>query len=102
MKLNIRNDEIDVAQKAKYRYVQIGNTFEWKNTSRQFPQSVQVGNTLDWKEHSKTVSSKVSRAIGFLETFLQENLFTSLCTIRNERELRVIVPLLQMILTIQQ
>ena len=36
---------------------------------------VQVDNTLDWREHTKKISSKVSRAIGFLEharSFLPE------------------------------
>ena len=28
---------------------------------------LQIDNSLDWKEHVKTVSSKVSRAIGFLK-----------------------------------
>ena len=46
LKLKIRNDELDVEQKTKYL-------------------GVQTDSKLDWKEHIKTVSSKVSRAIGF-------------------------------------
>ena len=43
---------------------------------------VQIDNSLNWKEHIKTVSAKVSRAIGFLKhakTFLpQETLNTGI------------------------
>ena len=56
MKLKIPNDELDVVQKTKYL-------------------GVQIDNKLYWKEHIKTVSSKVSRAIGFLKeakSFLPE------------------------------
>ena len=56
LKLKIGNDELDVVQKTKYL-------------------GVQIDNKLDWKGHIKTVSSKVSRAIGFLKhekSFLPE------------------------------
>ena len=46
--LEIRGRELDVVKKTKYL-------------------GVQVDNSLDWKEHIKAVSSKVSRAIGFLK-----------------------------------
>ena len=46
--LEIRGRELDVVKKTKYL-------------------SVQVNNSLDWKKHIKAVSSKVSRAIGFLK-----------------------------------
>ena len=57
LKLKIRNDELEVVQKTKYL-------------------GVQIDNKLDWKEHIKTVSSKVSGAIGFLKhakSFLSES-----------------------------
>ena len=46
--LKIRGSELDVVYKTKYL-------------------GVHVDNSLDWKEHIKTVSTKVSRAIGFLK-----------------------------------
>ena len=46
--LKIRGSDLDVVNKTKYL-------------------GVQVDNSLDWKEHIKTVSTKVSRAIGFLK-----------------------------------
>ena len=48
LNLEIRGRELDVVKKIKYL-------------------GVQVDNSLDWKEHIKAVSSKVSRAIGFLK-----------------------------------
>ena len=48
LKLKIQNTELDIVQKTKYLVIQIDNT-------------------LDWKEHTKTISSKVSRGIGFLK-----------------------------------
>ena len=48
LNLEIRGRELDVFKKTKYL-------------------GVQVDNSLDWKEHLKAVSSKVSRAIGFLK-----------------------------------
>ena len=48
LKLKIQNNELDVVQKTKYL-------------------GIQIDNTLDWKEHTKTISSKVSRGIGFLK-----------------------------------
>ena len=59
--LKIRDNELEIIQKTKYLGVQIDNSF-------------------NWKEHIKTVSAKVSRAIGFLKhakMFLrQETLMT--------------------------
>ena len=59
LELKIRDNELEVVQKTKYL-------------------GVQIDNSLNWKEHIKTVSTKVSRAIGFLKhakTFLlQETL----------------------------
>ena len=46
--LKIRGSELDLVNKTKYL-------------------GVHVDNSLDWKEHIKTVSTKVSRAIGFLK-----------------------------------
>ena len=46
--LKIRGSELDVVNKTTYL-------------------GVHVDNSLDWKEHIKTVSTKVSRAIGFLK-----------------------------------
>ena len=61
LKLKIRNKELEVIQKTKYL-------------------GVTIDNSLNWKEHIKTVSTKVSKAIGFLrpsKTFLpQETLKT--------------------------
>ena len=64
LKLKIRNDELDIVQKTKYLWVQIDKK-------------------LDWKEHIKTVSSKVSRAIGFLKhakSFLPEKTLITMYT----------------------
>ena len=44
--LKIRDNELEIIQKTKYL-------------------GVQIDNSLNWKEHIKTVSTKVSRAIGF-------------------------------------
>ena len=44
---------------------------------------VQVDKTLSWREHIKTISSKVSRAIGFLKharSFLPEESLRTLYT----------------------
>ena len=44
---------------------------------------VQVDNTLDWREHIKTISSKASRAIGFLKhtrSFLPEDALRTVYT----------------------
>ena len=61
LKLKIRKKELEVIQKTKYL-------------------GVTIDNSLNWKEHIKTVSTKVSKAIGFLrhsKTFLpQETLKT--------------------------
>ena len=48
LKLRIRDNELEVVQKSKYL-------------------GVQIDNNLDWKEHIQTVSSKVSRGVGFLK-----------------------------------
>ena len=48
LKLKHQSNELDIVQKTKYLRIQIDNT-------------------LDWKEHTKTISSKVSRGIGFLK-----------------------------------
>ena len=48
LELNIRESELEVVQKTKYL-------------------GVQILCSLDWKEHIKTVSAKVSRAVGFLK-----------------------------------
>ena len=64
LKLKIRNDELEVVQKTKYL-------------------GVQIDNKLDWKEHIKTVSSEVSRAIGFLKhakSFLPEKTLRTMYT----------------------
>ena len=56
MKLKIQGIELEVVQNTKYL-------------------GVQVDNTLDWQDDIKTISSKVSRAIGFLKharSFLSE------------------------------
>ena len=44
--LKIRDNDLEIIQKTKYL-------------------GVQIDNSLNWKEHIKTVSTKVSRAIGF-------------------------------------
>ena len=52
----IRDNELEKIKKTKYL-------------------GVQIDNSLNWKEHIKTVSTKVSRAIGFLKhakTFLRQ------------------------------
>ena len=46
--LKIRDNELEIIQKTKYL-------------------GVQIDNSLNWKEHIKTVSTKVSRGIGFLK-----------------------------------
>ena len=64
LKLNIRDNELEVVQKTKYL-------------------GLQIDNSLDWKEHVKTVSSKVSRAIGFLKhakSFLPEETLRTMYT----------------------
>ena len=48
VELNIRERELEVAQKTKYL-------------------GVQIDRSLDWKEQIKAVSAKVSRAVGFLK-----------------------------------
>ena len=62
--LKIRDNELEIIQKAKYL-------------------GVQIDNSLNWKEHIKTVSTKVSRAVGFLkhaETFLRQETLMTLYT----------------------
>ena len=64
LKLKIRNDDLEVAQKTKYL-------------------GVQIDNKLHWKEQIKTVSSKVSRAIGFVKhakSILPENTLRNMYT----------------------
>ena len=46
MDLKIRDTDLEIIQKTKYL-------------------GVQIDNSLNWKEHIKTVSTEVSRAIGF-------------------------------------
>ena len=46
LNFKIRDNELEIIQKTKYL-------------------GVQIDNSLNWKEHIKTVSAKVSRAIGF-------------------------------------
>ena len=48
LELNIRNNKLDVVQKTKYL-------------------GVQIDSSQDWKEQIKVVSTKVSRAVGFLK-----------------------------------
>ena len=60
--LKIRDKKLEVIQKTKYL-------------------GVQIDNPLDWKEHIKIVSSKVSKAIGFLKhakSFLPEETLKTL------------------------
>ena len=61
LKLKIRNKELEVIKQTKYL-------------------GMAIDNSLNWKEHIKTVSTKVSKAVGFLrrsKTFLpQETLKT--------------------------
>ena len=62
--LKIRDNDIEIIQKTKYL-------------------GVQIDNSLNWKEHIKTVSTKVSRAIGFLKhakTFLGQETLKTLYT----------------------
>ena len=62
--LKIRDNELEIIQKTKYL-------------------GVLIDNSLNWKEHTKTVSSKVSRAIGFLKhdkTFLRQETLMTLYT----------------------
>ena len=64
LKLKIQGVELEVVQNTKYL-------------------GVQVDNTLDWREHIQTISSKVSRAIGFLKharSFLPEETLRTLYT----------------------
>ena len=64
LKLKIQNKELEVVQKSKYL-------------------GVQIDNTLDWKDHIKTVSSRVSRGIGFLKhakSFLPEETLRTMYT----------------------
>ena len=64
LKLKIRDNELEVVQNTKFL-------------------GVQIDNSLDWKEHIKTVSSKVSKAIGFLKhakSFLPEETLKTLYT----------------------
>ena len=70
--LKIRNNELEIIQKTKYL-------------------GVQIDNSLNWKEHIKTVSTKVSRAIGFLKhakTFLPKETLKTLYTAIVEPHLR--------------
>ena len=62
--LKIRDNELEIIQKTKYL-------------------GVQIDNCLNWKEHIKTVSTKVSRAIGSLKhakTFLRQETLMTLYT----------------------
>ena len=64
LELNIRNNKLDVVQKTKYL-------------------GVQIDSSLDWKEQIKVVSTKVSRAVGFLKhakSFLPKESFLTLYT----------------------
>ena len=66
------NNELEIIQKTKYL-------------------GVQIDNSLNWKEHIKTVSTKVSRAIGFLKhakTFLPKETLKTLYTAIVEPHLR--------------
>ena len=70
--LKIRNNELEIIHKTKYL-------------------GVQIDNSLNWKEHIKTVSTKVSRAIGFLKhakTFLPKETLKTLYTAIVEPHLR--------------
>ena len=66
LKLRIPESELEVVQKTKYL-------------------GVQIDNSLDWKEPVKTVSSKVSRAIGFSKhaksSLPEESLRTNSCSV---------------------
>ena len=62
LKLKIRDNELDVVKKTKYL-------------------GLQIDCSLDWKEQIKTVSAKVSRAVGFLKhakSFFRKNFANSL------------------------
>ena len=64
LKLKIQDKELEIVQKSKYL-------------------GVQIDNTLDWKDHIKTVSSRVSRGIGFLKhakSFLPEETLRTMYT----------------------
>ena len=64
LQLNLWDDELEAVQKSKYLCVQIDNT-------------------RDWKEHMKTVSSNVSRRIGYLKhaiSFLPEETLKTMYT----------------------
>ena len=64
LELNIRNNKLDVVQKTKYL-------------------GVQIDSSLDWKEQIKVVSTKVSRAVGFLKhakSFLPKESLVTLYT----------------------
>ena len=64
LKLKIRDNELDVVKKTKYL-------------------GLQVDCSLDWKEQIKTVSAKVSRAVGFLKhakSFLPKETLQTLYT----------------------
>ena len=64
LELEIQGAEIEVVQNTKYL-------------------GVQVDNTQDWREHTKTISSNVSRAIGFpkyARSFLPEESLRTLYT----------------------
>ena len=64
LKIKIRENELEAAQKTKYL-------------------GVQIDNALDLKEHIKTVLSKVSKAIGFLrhaKSFLPEQTLKAMYT----------------------
>ena len=62
--LKIRDNDLEIIQKTKYL-------------------GVQIDNSLNWKDHIKTVSTKVSRAIGLLKhakTFLGQETLKTLYT----------------------
>ena len=62
--LTIRDNDLEVVEKTKYL-------------------GVQIDCSLDWKEQIKAVSSKVSRAVGFLKhakSFLPKETLQTLCT----------------------
>ena len=64
LKLKIRDSELDVIKKTKYL-------------------GLQIDCSLDWKEQIKTLSAKVSRAVGFLKhakSFLPKETLQTLYT----------------------
>ena len=64
LELNIRNNKLDLVQKTKYL-------------------GVQIDSSLDWKEQIKVISTKVSRAVGFLKhakSFLPKESLVTLYT----------------------